>query len=472
MRIDEYAAYDAVALAGLIRRGEVSATQVENAARAAIARVNPQLNALAYPLLDTALDHTAEGVLGGVPFAIKDTGPVAKDMPFCLGSRFLEGSVAPVDSYMMQRFRAAGLATIGITTAPELTISFSTESARSGPTRNPWNPAVGVGGSSGGAAALVAAGALPIAHANDGAGSIRIPAACCGLVGLKPSRGRTPVGPYMWDPIYGLAYEFVLTRTVRDAATVLDAVAGDAPGEKYAAPSRSEEWVRAIEKAPRPLRLGFTTQAWSGVPIDGEVVQATEAAAAMLAAAGHHVELASPLVDPAAILQAYVPFTISALAGVFATGTAPRSADTLEAVSLRLFEEAGQLDGFEMARAFQAANLVARAIGAFFETYDVLITPTLARLPAVHGHLRYNDPSHTVETWLRSIFDYGPFTAPFNISGQPAISLPLGQSQSGLPIGVQLVGRLGREDVLLQLGRHFEQEIGWHTRRPGIFVAP
>jgi amidase len=471
MRLDDYAACDAVTLADLIRRGEVSAAEVESAARAAIARVNPELNALAYPLLESALDHAADGVLGGVPFAIKDTGPYAEGMPFCLGSRFLEGSVAPVDAYMMQRFRAAGLATIGITAAPELTISFSTESVRGGPTCNPWNPAVGVGGSSGGAAALVAAGALPLAHANDGAGSVRIPASCCGLVGLKPSRGRTPVGPYMWDPIYGLAYEFVVTRSIRDAAAVLDAVAGDAPGEKYFAPAPQQAWARAIEVAPRPLRIGFTTQAWSGVPIDDEVVKATEAAAAMLAAAGHHVEPASPLIDPVAILQAYVPFTVSALAGVFATGTAPRTAENLEAVSLRLFDEAGQLNGFDMARAFQAANQVVRAIGAFFETYDVLITPTLARLPAPHGHLRYNDPAHTVESWLASIFDYGPFTAPFNISGQPAISLPLGQSQSGLPIGVHLVGQSGREDVLLQLGRHFEQEIGWHKRRPAIFVA-
>ena len=213
MELHEYASFDAIGLRDLMRAGEVTAAEVEAVAREALVAADAELNGLALPLFSTALDHAADGPLAGVPFLIKDSGPMAQGVPFGIGSRSLEGIRARHDSDLMTRFRAAGLVTLGLTTVPELAISFATESVKHGPTRNPWNPERGVGGSSGGAAALVAAGAVPIAHGNDGAGSIRIPAACCGLVGLKPTRGRIPCGPDAGEPLFGVAADFALTRT-------------------------------------------------------------------------------------------------------------------------------------------------------------------------------------------------------------------------------------------------------------------
>src|SRR3954471_1192477 len=237
MELHEYTHYDAIGLRDLIRAGEGTAAEIEDVARRALELADARGNALALPLFSPALDAAADGPFSGVPFAIKDSGPMAKGVPFFLGSRSLgDGVVARHDSDLMTRFRAAGLVTLGLTTVPELAINFATESVKHGPTRNPWDPERGVGGSSGGAAALVASGAIPVAHGNDGAGSIRIPASCCGLVGLKPSRGRTPCGPDVGEAVFGIAVDFGLTRTVRDAAHLLDVCHGPGVGDKYGAP--------------------------------------------------------------------------------------------------------------------------------------------------------------------------------------------------------------------------------------------
>ena len=236
MELHEYARLDAIGLRDLIAAGEVSAAEVEAVARRALALVDAEVNGLAMPLFESALGHAGDGPFLGVPFLLKDSGPMAGGVPFFCGSRAIDGLVAQHDSDLMTRFRAAGLATLGLTTMPELGLSFSTEPLRSGPTRNPWSLAHGAGGSSGGAAALVAAGAVPMAHGNDGAGSIRIPASCCGLVGLMPSRGRTPCGPDLGELLFGMGREFGLTRTVRDAAHLLDALQGPGIGDKYTAP--------------------------------------------------------------------------------------------------------------------------------------------------------------------------------------------------------------------------------------------
>lgn len=236
MELREYAQYDAVGLSDLVRSNEIAAAEIETVARRALEVADAELNGLASPLLSPALNRAEDGPFAGVPFLIKDSGPMAEGVPFSIGSRSLEGLVAGHDTELMRRFRAAGLVTLGLTTVPEMAISFATESVKHGPTRNPWAVQRGVGGSSGGSAALVAAGAVPIAHANDGAGSVRIPAACCGLVGLKPSRGRTPCGPDAGEALFGVACEFALTRTVRDAAHLLDAIEGAGVGDKYTAP--------------------------------------------------------------------------------------------------------------------------------------------------------------------------------------------------------------------------------------------
>jgi amidase len=471
VELHEYARYDGVGLRGLIAAGEVTEAAVEAVARRALDTANAEVNGLALPLFSPALDHAGDGPLTGVPFLIKDSGPLASGVPFFLGSRSLrDGVVARHDADLMTRFRAAGLVTLGLTTVPELVISFATESVRYGPTRNPWDPGRGVGGSSGGAAALVAAGAVPIAHANDGAGSLRIPASCCGLVGLKPSRGRTPCGPDAGEAVLGMACEFALTRTVRDAACMLDAVAGPGIGDKYTAPPAAGRYAGELGADPGPLRVAVTTQAWSGVAVDPEVTAATMRAARMLEELGHIVTDASPAIDWDAVLQGAAAGAIAMAAPLL---MAPRRPDParMEAVSRQILREAEAFGALDLIAAFDAQNRVSRAVGSFFTSCDLLVTPTLGQLPAPHGTLRYDNPGHTLASWLQSIFEYGPFTVVFNISGQPALSLPLGQSESGLPIGVQFIAPYGREDLLFQVAAQLEQAMPWIDRIPGCFAG-
>ncbi|GAA0966685.1 amidase family protein [Acrocarpospora macrocephala] len=467
MKLHEYARYDAVGLRDLIRAGEVTAGEVEAVAREAIAIANAELNGLALPPFSPALHHAADGQLAGVPFLIKDHGPVAEGVPFFLGSRAIPGILAQRDTDLMARFRAAGLVTLGLTAVPELVLSFATESLRYGPTHNPWDRNRGVGGSSGGAAAMIAAGAVPLAHASDGAGSIRVPASCCGLVGLKPSRGRVPCGPDLGEPMLGMAYEFALTRTVRDAAHLLDAVQGPGIGDKYTAPPPRGRY--ADEREPGPLRVAVTTEPWSGTSVDGEVAQAAIQTGRMMERLGHPVMADRPELSWNDVLASCVAEGV-AIASMLLR--APRQPDPaqLEAVSRELLSLASEYTALDMMNAFDAQNRVTRSVASFFTRYDLLITPTLGRLPAPHGTLRYNDPSHTFTTWLDSMFDYSPFTMVFNVSGHPAISLPLGHSATGLPIGVQLIAPYGREDLLFQTATQLEHAMPWDHRVPGFSI--
>ncbi|WP_020673970.1 amidase [Amycolatopsis nigrescens] len=466
MEPHEYTRYDAIGLRELIVAGEVTAAEVEAAARQALAVADKAVNGLAMPVFSPALEHAGDGPLTGVPFLIKDSGPIAQGVPFFIGSRSLgDGVIASHDHDLMKRFRAAGLVTLGLTTTPEMGLSFSTEAVKHGPTRNPWNPERGVGGSSGGAAALVAAGAVPVAHGNDSAGSIRIPASCCGLVGLKPSRGRTPCGPDTGDAAFGAAYEFGLTRTVRDSAHLLDAVAGPGVGDKYTAPPPHRRFADELGADPGRLRVAVTTRAWSGVAVDPEVAAAAVMAGRVLEGMGHTVAEQSPAVDWDAVLRAAMA-EATAIAAPFLTAPRPPDPAGLEAVSRQILKEVTELSALELMAMLDAHNRVSRSVGAFFTTHDLLVTPTLGQLPAPHGTLRYDDPGHTTRSWLESLFAYGPFTVVFNISGQPAISLPLGQSQSGLPIGVQLVAPYGREDLLFRIAAQLEQAMPWAQRQP------
>lgn len=471
MEVAEYARFDAVGLAALVRAGDALPAEIETAARRAIEEVNSELNGLAMPLFESALHYDADGPFAGVPFLIKDDGPTAAGVPFTVGSRHFHGAVAPCDDGMMKRFRSAGLATLGSTAVPEMAISLATESVLNGATRNPWDLARGVGGSSGGAAALVAAGAVPAAQGSDGAGSIRVPASCCGVVGLKPTRGRTAVGPFVAELMGGLTTQFLLTRSLRDAAHLLDAVHGPAVGDKYVVQAPAGRYGSDLFIDPGQLRVAVTTEAWSGVAVDPECAAAAEAAARVLEGFGHHVVEASPTVDAEDVVRSYV--TIAAMEVAAAIGLSPRPAgpDTLEAVSLRCLAEAQQLTALDVARAFRAFNAVMRTTANFFTSCDVLVTPTLGWLPAPHGILDYDGADHSVESWIRAIMTYGPFTAPFNIGGQPAISLPLGHSESGLPVGVQLVAPYGREDLLFRVGAQLDQALPWRARRPPIFAG-
>ena len=396
MNITDYAELDGVELAHLIATDQVSKEEVEGVARDALELADADLNALALPLFATALDYADDGVLAGVPFVIKDSGPVAEGIPFFMGSRSIQRAVAPHDATVMSRFRAAGLATLGLSTVPEFTLGFSTESVKHGPTRNPWDLGRGVGGSSGGAAALVAAGAVPIAHGNDGAGSIRVPASCCGLVGLKPTRGRTPCGPDLAEAAFGMGYEFGLTRSVRDAAVLLDAIHGPAVGDKYAAPLPEGRYVDQVGVDPGRLRVALATDAWSGVAIDPEVAASAIAVCRALADAGHHVSEATPRVDWDGVVDSAAVTAIAFIAWVFQAAGRQPDPSKLEAVSRRIVEDARHLSALDLFAMFDMQNRLSRSVGAFFESYDLLVTPTLGQLPAPHGMLDYNDPRHSV----------------------------------------------------------------------------
>jgi amidase len=460
MELHEYAGHDAVGLAELIKSGAVSAKEVEAVAREALAEVDGELNGLAIPLFDEPLWHAEGGPFAGVPFLIKDHGPVAAGVPFGIGSRSIRGAVAQQDTDLMLRFRMAGLSTLGVTTVPEMAISFATESVKHGPTRNPWNLERGVGGSSGGAAALVAAGAVPLAHGSDGAGSIRVPAACCGLVGLKPSKGRVP----------GTTCEFALVRTVRDAAHLLDAVHGPGAGDTCAAPLPGGRYADELGRDPGPLRVAVTTTAWSGAAVDPAVAAAAVRTGRVLEGAGHHVTEASPAVDWDAVMRGTVA-GLAQIGSLFLLSPQQPDPAEMEAVSRRVLELARRNGVVDLTAASGAHDQVTRAVGAFFTEYDLLVTPVLARPPAPHGTLRYDDPGHTVTSWLESIFDYAPFTVVFNVSGRPAISLPLGHGDDGLPIGVQIVAPYGREDLLFQVAAWLERAMPWKDRIPPVYAG-
>ncbi|MEW9552813.1 amidase [Nonomuraea sp. NPDC050783] len=470
MHLHEYARYDGIGLRRLIEAGEVTAAEVEATARRALEAADAHVNGLALPPFTPALGHAADGPLAGVPFLIKDHGPVAEGVPFTLGSRALPGVPAWRDTDLMTRFRAAGLVTLGLTTVPELCVSFSTEPLRYGPARNPWHLGRGAGGSSGGAAALVAAGAVPAAHASDGAGSIRVPASCCGLVGLKPSRGRVPCGPDLGEPMLGMAYEFALTRTVRDAAHLLDAVQGPGIGDKYTAPPPRRPYAAELGLAPDRLRVAVTTRSWAGTAVDAEVAAAAVRTGRVLEEAGHAVTEAGPAVDWEAVVSAWVCESVAIASTLL---LAPRQVDEgrMEAVSRQFLKTAREYSALDMLAAFDAQNRVTRAVGAFFTAYDLLVTPTMGRLPAPHGTLRYDDPGQTLSGWLAELAEHGPFTQVFNVSGTPAISLPLGHSEDGLPIGVQLAAPYGREDLLFRVAAHLEQAMPWRERTPAVFTG-
>jgi amidase len=476
VRIAEYAEYDATALAALIRAGEVDGTEIYEAALAALDAVNPRLNALADGPWEQPLPFAADGPFGGVPFVLKDLGAHPQGVPIRAGSRLSGSGISfPHESHLVERFRKAGLATAAVTTTPEFGLSTNTEPVVYGSTRNPWDVARSAGGSSGGSAALVAAGAVPIGHAGDAGGSIRVPASCCGLVGLKPSRGRVSDGPDRQEVLYGLAADFVLVRTVRDCAAALDAVAGAMPGDKFIVKEPARPWASEVNAEPGALRVALHTRSWSDVAVDAEVARAVEDVGRELERLGHHVEAAAPEFSWDEFIAATVTIWANACAeavhGIAAlTGNRP-GVDTLERTTLALYEHGRGLTALELGTALQRVNTLARGVGAFFTRWDVLVTPTMAVQPTPLGYLNADDPSLTAEGWVRRVFGACPFTALFNCAGTPAISVPSGRSSTGLPIGVQLAAAMCDESVLIALASQLEVALPWRDLRPAVHAA-
>ena len=479
MKPSEYASYDGVGLAELVARGEVSAAELADTARAAIDQVNPRLNAVIGPIDAVADEALARGPkdasFSGVPFLMKDIGMHYANIPHEMGSRFAEGLVFPHDTELATRFKAAGLVTLARTNTPEFGCNASTEPVFKGPTRNPWNLERTTGGSSGGSAAAVAAGVVPFAHANDGGGSIRVPASCCGLVGLKPSRGRMPAGPDSDDLILGMGVELVVSRTVRDTAAVLDATHGPDVGARLMLPPPEAPYRELIKRPPRRLRIAYALTSPEGaVPMHADCRAGVERTAKLLSELGHIVDEASPVFDHEGASLNFLDLGGAFFGGGISmiqqlTGRVP-SRENMETTTLAIYEYGKALSAFGLSAAFVRINALSRVMGAFFTTYDLWLTPTLAVPPFKLGVLNANAEMGAKE-WIMHVLGRAPFTAPFNATGQPAISLPLQQSTEGLPIGMQFVGRLGDEATLLQLASQLEESSPWVHRRPGVFFG-
>jgi amidase len=476
MRVTEYTQHDATALAQLLREGEVSREEVHIAAVAAIEAVEPHVNAMADGPWAKPLEHAGDGAWAGVPFALKDLGPHPAGVPMRGGSRLSgTGVVHADDSFLMRRFRALGLATFGLTTSPELGFNASTETVLYGATRNPWDLSRSAGGSSGGSGAIVAAGGVPVASGGDGGGSIRIPASCNGLVGLRPSRGRTSNAPDFQEVAFGLGIDFALTRTLRDCAALLDAVAAPAPGDKYLVAPPARPWAREVSADPGRLRIAIHTTSWSDVPVDPEVAEAVEAVGRTLEGLGHYIEPATPRVEWDAFLAAQTRlFATWNAAGVeqlaALTGNRP-GPDTLEATMLVSHALGRRLTALELMEALRVAEGVMRTFGAFFTDWDLLLTPMLNVPPLPLGYLNGDDPELDAEGWTRRLFGPVSFGPLINWAGTPAISLPLGWSADGLPLGVQLAAPMCDEATLFRVGGQLEQAMPWAERRPPLHAA-
>jgi amidase len=476
MEVSEYAKHDATGLAGLISTGQASAEDVRQAALRAVEAVNPELNALVGEPFDEPLSYSTDGPFAGVPFLIKDLVLHAEGVPTRAGSRMTgDGIPFPYDTDLMSRFRQAGLATLGRTTTPEFGFNASTESVLTGPTRNPWDPSRSAGGSSGGSGAMVAARAVPVAHANDGGGSIRIPAAVNGLVGLKPTRGRVPLGPDFGEALAGMAIEFAVTRTVRDCAALLDAVHGAGIGDKYSAAPPVRPFAEEVGAPPGNLKVAFTTEAWSGAPVDPECARAVEELAALLEELGHDVTEAAPDVDVATFDRANTRVWFAFLAASVATFAQltgnQESPDNLEATTLACSEAGRKLTALDMMEADALQNQVTRAVGRWFVDHDVLLTPTLAHATFPLGLLDADDPSLDAKGWYDKIFLHAPFTALFNMTGQPAMNVPAMATADGGPVGIQLVARFGDEATLLRLAAQLEEAHPWADRKPAVYAG-
>ncbi len=476
---NDYTSCDGLGLAELVTRKELKPEELVATALAAVENVNPKLNAVVQTLAPQAEAELRgglpQGPFTGVPFLIKELVLHAKNVRCDMGSKLAHGFVSPEDTELMARFRRAGLVLVGTTQTPELGYSPTTETVLFGPVHNPWDLTRSAGGSSGGSAAAVAAGIVPIAYANDGGGSIRIPASCNGLVGLKPSRDRVPDGPDYGDPLCGLACEFAVTRSVRDAAALLDAVAGadvGAPGHPVP-PDRP--YLEQVSTPPGRLRIAWTTTPPSGAKIDPECEKAVHDTVRLLTDLGHTLVEERPRYDWDAFLDsvhviwtAYTTAVVNDLATAFGRKPGP---DNLEAATLACYEDGNRYTAADLFKALTHGNLLSRQVGAFFQSVDAFLTPTIARTPAPLGEFDQNRKGMTGMEWTRQIFTYAPFTAVFNSTGQPAISLPLHWSASGLPIGVQIAGRFGDEATLFRLAAQLEQARPWAGKRPPVHAA-
>ncbi|EIE97361.1 amidase [Saccharomonospora glauca] len=490
---DEYRRYDAVGLAELVARREVSPSELLETAIGRAEQVNGRLNAIVYPMYDIARKRAASelsGPFAGVPFLLKDLSQDYAGVPTGSGSRALRHNVPARHSEVVRRWLDAGLVVFGKTATPEFGTKGVTESEATGPTRNPWNLAHTPGGSSGGSAAAVAAGVVPVAGASDGGGSIRIPAACCGIFGLKPGRGLVPAGPDRGESLSGAATDGVVSRTVRDTAAMLDVLTRTPDlGGPYLAAVPDTSYVELAKRTPSKLRIGFTTRSPLGMPVHADAVAAVEHTASLLGKLGHDVEPAEPDIDGVALARDFMTMWSAQTAATIAELKRNLGARDREfEVDTRLLAAVARtVRAVDYAAAGERWNDYTRALAEFHERYDLLLTPTLSRPPVRVGELatppllrlggelllrlHLTGPLARTKVWNDQILANlapVPFTQLANLTGRPAMSVPLYRTASGLPLGVQFVAGLGGEATLLALATQLEAEQPWADEEPEL----
>jgi amidase len=470
----DYDRYDATALAKLVRERQVSADELLDAATARTEAVNPRVNAVVARHYDEARAALRaglpEGPFHGVPFLLKDLNALFAGTVTSNGCRFFADNRADHDTELVARYKRGGLNIFGKTNTPEFGLTVTTEPRLHGATRNPWNLDYIAGGSSGGAAAAVAAGIVPAAHASDGGGSIRIPASCCGLFGLKPTRARNPHGPDRGEGWSGMSTEHVISRSVRDSAVFLDLTCGPDVGAPYFAPPPTRPFAQEVSVVPGRMRIGLVTRTAAGETIDPECEQAVRDAAKLLEGMGHSVEET----NLATIEEGFGPAFRVIVAGnqrmvieAYAQkiGRSPEP-DELEKITRLFFEAGAQSSAADYARAVVALHRTGRQVAKLFTSFDLILTPTLPKPPQRIGtfSMMTDDP----DAYGREVGYFTSFTALVNVAGNPAVTLPLHWTPNGLPVGVQLIGRYADEATLLRVSAQLEQARPWFDRRPAI----
>lgn len=466
----EYANYDGLGLAELVRRGELGATELLDAAIARTEAVNGDLNAVVLKHYDEARAAIAaglpEGLFSGVPFLLKNLELAMRGTVTTHGSAMYRGAVADYDSTLVSRYRAAGLLIFGKTNAPEFGLWPVTEPELHGPSRNPWNTAHSPGGSSGGAGAAVAAGIVPLANASDGGGSIRIPASCNGLVGLKPTRGRTPWGPKFAEAWAGQSIGHVVSRSVRDSAAALDISAGSEPGSPYCAPHFDGSFLEQVSIDPGPLRIAVSFDKWGPGQYQPEAIAGLHSTVKLLESLGHTVEEARPDHNAEA-LAAAMAVVAQVSTSVLCRARAQELGCTVEALEMEdgtrlMLEMAGAFSADDYANAVRENQLAGFALSRFHQRYDVLLLPTMSRAPVPVGYLNFE----SIEQFVERLDGYMGETALFNQTGQPSLSLPLCWSDDGLPVGMMFSAAFGNDALLLRLAGQLEKAQPWWDKRP------